>query len=727
MEFIGAAIAGSHAMGVPVGNTGVATEDAVRSTVDLGYDFTVLSDDAALLGAAAREAVVVGRTVAEVACVPASPAMANAERPANIEVFCGWLSANRSLAFDSYAELHRWSVTDIAEFWGSLWAYFDIAAHSPYDCVLGEYAMPGAQWFPGSTLNYVDQIFRNRSAEAIALIEESEPGGPDRRTFSWGELERQVGAVADTLRRAGVSEGDRVVGYLPNIAESVVAFLATATLGAIWASCGQDYSASAAVDRLGQLEPKVLIAADGYRYGGKSHDRRAAIEHIASHMDTVEITIVVPRLGLPMDELQPVLDWSAASAGHVPLRPTPVVFDHPLWVLFSSGTSGRPKGIVHGHGGVVLEHLKSMSFHLDLAPGDVYFWYTSPSWMMWNFQVAGLLVGATIVCYDGSPAFPVTGTLWDLAERNHVTFLGTSPGYLQTCEKHELSPGSTYNLAKLKALGVTGSVLPPTSNRWVAEHVSANTQVVSMTGGTDVVSAFATGVPTEPVRAGEISVIALGAALESWDEQGRSVVGEVGEMVVTKPMPSMPVRFWNDPSGIRYRNAYFDTYPGVWRHGDWITVTERRSVIVHGRSDSTLNRNGIRMGSADIYQAVEGLPEVRESLVIGVEYSDGSYWMPLFVVLADEVQLDNDLIDRIRDVIRRETSPRHVPDDILAAPAIPHTRTGKKLEIPIKRLFQGASADTILDPQSIDDTTALRWYVDLAIQRHAKTVTEAAR
>ena len=720
VELIAKAIAAVQAAGVPVGNAGAATEEAVRATVDAGYDFTMLSNDATLLGSAARQAVSVGRRVC--GRTDGSPQTWHPTRErtenANVEVFRRWLKTNRGLHFDDYTALQRWSATDITQFWGALWAYFDIAADSPYDQVLVDETMPGAQWFPGATLNYVDQIFRHRHPDAVAVIDESEPGGAGRRTLSWAELERQVGAVADTLRRSGVGHGDRVVGYLPNIAEAVVAFLATASLGAIWASCGQDYSAPAAVDRLGQLEPKALIAADGYHYGGKAHDRREAIDYIRSHIPSLDATIVIPRIGLDATGLAPITTWAKAAAGDTALETTPVAFDHPLWVLFSSGTSGRPKGIVHGHGGVVLEHLKSMSFHLDISPGNTYFWYTSPSWMMWNFQVAGLLVGATIVCYDGSPGFPTTDTLWALADRNRVTHLGTSPAYLQACEKGQHAPAAEHDLSTLETLGVTGSVLPPASYHWVAKHVGSDVQVASMTGGTDVVSAFATAVPTVPVQAGEIPVVSLGAALEAWDEDGNALIGDVGEMVLTKPMPSMPVHFWNDPDGKRYRDAYFDTYPGVWRHGDWITISDHGSVVVHGRSDSTLNRNGVRMGSSDIYQAAEKLPEVRESLVIGVEYPDGTYWMPLFVTLADDTVLDDDLTRTICDTIRRDASPRHVPDEILAAPAIPHTRTGKKLEIPIKRLFQGAPVDAVIDPQAVDDAAALQWYIDLAAQRN---------
>ncbi|MFJ4207899.1 acetoacetate--CoA ligase [Paenarthrobacter sp. NPDC089675] len=633
---------------------------------------------------------------------------------ANVDVLRRWLAINRGKEFDDYASLQRWSASDIKGFWAAVWAFFDIDAYSRYECVLIEETMPGTQWFPGATLNYVDQVFRHRQGDQTAVIEEGEPGGTSQRTLTWDQLKNQVAAVADTLRRSGVGPGDCVVAYLPNVSETVISFLAAASVGAIWGLCGQDYPAPAALNRLGQLKPKVLIAADGYRYGGKSHDRREAIAHLQANISSLETTILVSRLGLPPDHLEPAIPWAQASAGNAALQTTPLPFEHPLWVVFSSGTTGRPKGIVHSHGGVLLEHLKSMSFHLDLCPGDVYFWYTSPSWMMWNFQVAGLLVGATIICYDGSPTYPDAGALWRIAENNKVTFLGTSPGYLQACEKEGLSPAHAYTLSALKTLGVTGSILPAASNAWVAGHVGSNIRVASMSGGTDVVTAFATSVPTVPVHPGEISAVALGAALESIDKNGTSLIGTAGQLVLTKPMPSMPLFFWDDPHGHRYRRAYFEGNPGTWQHGDAATISAHGTVTIHGRSDATLNRNGVRMGSSDIYQAVEKLPQIRESLVIGVEYPDGRYWMPLFVALSDNSALNDDLIGSIKDIIRQEASPRHVPDEIIVAPAIPHTRTGKKMEIPVKNIFQGADFEKILDPQTIDDVSVLQWYVNLA-------------
>jgi len=654
---------------------------------------------------------------------------------ANVERFRAWLAAERGVRAADYHELHAWSARSPEGFWGALWDYFAVEAATPGRTVLEARTMPGASWFPGATLNYVSQVLRAPDREGVAIIDAAEPGGtPDSgdtgepggatREVTWAELRRQVGAVAHALRSLGVGRGDRVVGYLPNIAEAAVAFLATASLGAIWSSCGQDYSAAAAAARLGQLDPVVLITADGYRYGGKAHDRRGSVAQLRDELGSLRATIVVSRLGLPLDELGGATGWDEAAAGDFAPDPVPVPFDHPLWVLFSSGTTGKPKGIVHGHGGVLLEHLKQVAFHLDLKEGEVYFWYTSPSWMMWNFQVAGLLIGATIVCYDGNPAYPGPDALWALAARHRVVALGTSPAYLQASEKAGVRPAARYDLSRLRVLGVTGSVLPPGSYHWAAREVGPRVQVVSTSGGTDVVSAFIGGAPTVPVYPGEISVPCLGVALDSFAPDGTSLRDEVGELVITRPLPSMPVGFWNDPSGERYRAAYFDTFPGVWRHGDWITITGRGTIVVHGRSDSTLNRNGVRMGSADIYQVVEQFPEVREALVIGAEQPGGGYWMPLFVALAEEAQLTDDLVRRICAAIKTQASPRHVPDEIVAVPGIPHTRTGKKLEVPIKRLLQGAAPGDVLDSQSVDDASLLDVFARMGKERMGKEHTE---
>jgi acetoacetyl-CoA synthetase len=633
---------------------------------------------------------------------------------ANVEGFRRWAAGRHGLRLPDYHALHAWSVTELEQFWGSLWEYFGILAASPAERVLAETTMPGARWFPGAWLNYVDQVLRHTHGSGTAVIEESEPGGPAAGTLSWQELRRQVGAVAHTLREAGVEQGDRVVGYLPDISQALIAFLAAASIGAVWSVCGQEYSAAAAAARLGQLDPLVLIAADGYCYAGQPHDRRDAVARLRAEMSSLRLTIVVPRLGLGLDPSAGMISWAQASAGDHPPAPVPVAFDHPLWVLFSSGTTGRPKGIVHGHGGVLLEHLKQVALQFDLSAGDTYLGYTSPSWMMWNIKVSALLVGASIVCYDGSPSHPAPDTLWALAGRHRAAVLQTSPAYLRSCEQSSVHPAAGHDLSRLRSLRVTGAVLPPSSSHWAARELGAGVAISSGSGGTDVVSGFVGSAPTLPIRAGELAAPYLGVALESWDSDGRSIRDQVGELVITKPMPSMPLAFWDDPDGKRYRSSYFDTFPGVWRHGDWITITRRGSVIMHGRSDATLNRNGVRMGSADIYQAIEKLPAVAESLVIGVEQPDGGYWMPLFVVLADGAKLTPQLEQTITTAIRQGASPRHVPDEIIAVPGVPHTRTGKKLEVPIKRILQGAAPADVLDSHSVDNPQLLDAYVRAA-------------
>lgn len=610
---------------------------------------------------------------------------------ARVTDFTGFVRRRTGLPLPDYHALWQWSVDQPEEFWGALWEYFDLG-ETPAQVLDGS-DMPGARWFPGVRCNYVDQVVRNARTDRPAILHVTEDGPATE--ISWHDLLSRTAAFADRLRSLGVVSGDRVVGYLPNIPEAVIAFLATASIGAIWSACGQDYSAKAALDRLGQLEPTVLVAADGYRYGGKYHDKTAEVAALRDGLPTLRATVSASEL-------------SETVEGE--LRTEQLDFGHPLWILFSSGTTGLPKGIMHGHGGVLLEHLKAVALQCDIGPDDTFFWFTSPSWMMWNFQVAGLLVGATIVCYEGSPTYPKPDALWEIAARVRATVFGTSPGYVLGCAKAGSVPRTDHDLSELRTVGITGSSLPPSSALWLRDNVGEHVQVSSISGGTDVVSAFIGGVRTVPVWPGELSAPYLGVALDAWDETGTPVRGEVGELVITKPLPSMPVAFWRDDDRSRYRSAYFEMFPGVWRHGDWITITGHGSVVVHGRSDSTLNRHGIRMGSADIYQSVERLPEIAEALVIGAEQPDGGYWMPLFVVLRDGAELTEDLQARIKDVIRTEVSPRHVPDEIIVAPAVPHTRTGKKLEVPIKKLLQGADPERVVERSAVDDPALLDWY-----------------
>ncbi|MEE6178681.1 acetoacetate--CoA ligase [Mycobacterium sp. 050134] len=625
---------------------------------------------------------------------------------ANLTRFMAWLEETDRGEYGDYHELLRKSVEDVDWFWDAVWQFFDIQADTPPRAVLGDRTMPGAEWFPGATLNYAGEVFRHATGERPALIVAGEDGS---REWPWARLQRETAAFAAYLRGLGVQPGDSVVGYLPNVGEAAVAALAAASVGATWAVCNQDVSVDGVIARLGQLEPAVLVASDGSVYGGKHIDRRAELATIREAMPTLRATVVVPRLGL--DPVDGTVEWAEVAGTDAPLEITPVPFAHPLWVMFSSGTTGKPKGIVHGHGGIVVEHLKYLSLQLDLHPGDRFLWYSTTSWMMWNLLLSGLLVDATIVLYDGSPTHPSTDGLWRVAADAGVNVLGAGAGYLLACAKEELRPGASYALDALRAVGSTGSPLPAAGFRWVQEGLGRPVPVISMSGGTDVCTAFMGGCPILPITAGELSCICLGVAIEAWTGRDHPVVGEEGELVVTQPMPSMPVFFWNDDDGSRYRAAYFEKYPGVWCHGDWITITDRGSVVVHGRSDATLNRMGVRMGSAEIYTAVERLPEIRDCLVVGVEQDDGGYWMPLFVHLADDAALDDDLRSRIVGEIRRHASPRHVPDDILAVPGIPRTLTGKRLEVPIKRILLGAVPAEAVQQSSVDRPELLDGFI----------------
>lgn len=617
---------------------------------------------------------------------------------ANITRFMTWLRDTGRGDYADYNALWAASVEDVAWFWDAVWTYFDVQAATPPERILASTEMPGAQWFPGATLNYVDQVFRHARDDRPAFVDV----GEDRSiAWSWDRLRRETASFASYLRSVGVSPGDRVVGYLPNIGETVVAFLGAAAVGATWAVCNPDLAVAGVIARLGQLEPTVLVVGDGSVYGGKRRDRAAEFDEIRAGLPTLAATVLVPRIGADIGG-EGLTPWADVIARDAELQVTPVPFAHPLWVLFSSGTTGTPKGIVHGHGGVLLEHLKYLALHLDLGPDDRFMWYSTTSWMMWNFLVSGLLVGASVVLYDGSPTHPGTDGLWRLLADHDVTVFGAGAGYLLACAKEELRPGESYDLHALRAVGSTGSPLPASGFRWVQEGVGRAIPVQSCSGGTDVVTAFIGSTPLVPVVAGELACLCLGAAIEAWHEDGEPVTGEPGELVITRPMPSMPVSFWNDPDGSRYRAAYFDKYPGIWCHGDWLTITDRGSVIVHGRSDATLNRMGVRMGSAEIYNAVESLPEVADCLVVGVEKDDGGYWMPLFVALADDAALDDELRARITAAIRTGASPRHVPDAILDVPGIPRTMTGKRLEIPIKRILLGAAPGEVVSASAVD-------------------------
>jgi len=633
-----------------------------------------------------------------------------------LTTFTRWLEAERGLRFDGYHELWRWSVEDVEAFWAAIWEFFGVRAARPYERVLGRREMPGAEWFPGAELSFPEHLLTGHDDAAVAIVAESESRPPLELTR--GELRDQVARAAAGLRRLGVGRGDRVVAYLPNVPEAVVGFLATASLGAIWSSCSPDFGARSVVDRFAQIRPKVLLAVDGYGYGGRMFDRRNVVAHLRAELETVEHVVHVPLAAgaAPLDDALP---WSELLGEPAEPAYEHVPFDHPLWVLYSSGTTGLPKAIVHGHGGILLEHLKVLHLHVDLQEGDRLFWFTTTGWMMWNFLVGGLLTKATVLLWDGSPGHPDLGALWDFAERTGTTCFGTSASYLASCMKAGIEPGAGRDLSALESVGSTGSPLTPDGFRWVYEHVGRDTWLFSTSGGTDVCTAFVGGVPTLPVYEGELQARALGAKVEAFDPDGNPVIDEVGELVLTEPLPSMPLFLWDDPDGERLRDAYFSVYPGIWRHGDWITITSRGTAIISGRSDSTINRGGVRMGTSEIYSAVLALPEVVDALVVDVPREGTQGWMPLFVVLAEGAELDDDLVAAIKKRIREDASPRHVPDEIRVVAAVPRTLSGKVLEVPVKRILMGADPDKAASRDSLADPSALDAFVEFAEQLRA--------
>jgi acetoacetyl-CoA synthetase len=637
---------------------------------------------------------------------------------ARLTEFMGWLEVERGLAFDDYDALWRWSVDDLEGFWGAIWDFFGVLADGDRSTVLASREMPGARWFPDVRLNYAEHLFAGKDDGETAILHASELRELDE--VSWGELRARVAACAAGLRGLGVESGDRVVAYLPNIPEAIVAFLATASIGAIWSSCSPDFGPASVVDRFAQIEPKVLFAVDGYRYGGKDFDRRQTIARLQAEMPTLERTVVLPYLDPKPDisALESAMTWDELLAGGegAELSFERVPFDHPLWVLYSSGTTGLPKAIVQGQGGILLEHLKKLHLHVDAHPGDRLFWFTTTGWMMWNFLVSGLLTKAAIVLYDGNPGFPDMGVLWDLAERAGVTMFGTSAAYIAACMKEGVEPAAGRDLSRLGAVGSTGSPLSPEGFDWIYEQLGDDTWLFSTSGGTDLCTAFVGGCALVPVYRGELQARALGAAVEAWDEEGEAVIGEVGELVVTEPMPSMPVRFWGDADGSRYREAYFEMYPGVWRHGDWIEITERGTAIIYGRSDSTINRGGIRMGTSEIYRAVLSIDEIVDALVVDLPRPGTDGWMPLFVVLREGAELDEELPREIAGRIREQCSPRHVPDRVFEIDEVPRTLSGKALEVPVKRILMGTPAEKAASRDSLANPAALDYFTRMAAE-----------
>ncbi len=679
-----------------------------------------------------------------------------AEQLKNVEMarFMAWVAQRHGRAFAGYDELWRWSVDELEDFWASIWEFCGVRASKPYERVLASHEMPGTHWFVGAELNYAENVLARGAgrADKVAVLHASELR--PLKEITWGELNASVADVAGGLRALGVQRGDRVVAYMPNIPETLISLLAVASIGAIWSSAAPEFGARSVIDRFAQIEPKVLLTVDGYRHGGKDFDRTANVQRIVEELPTVEHVVLLPYVAgkdvheaasggllgasnaLTWDQL---LDLDPPSQGTGPSFEQ-VPFEYPLWVLYSSGTTGLPKAIVHGHGGILLEQLKKR-LHLDLRHGDRMFWFTTTGWMMWNFLVGCLLSDAAIVLYDGSPAHPDLDFLWGLAERAQITCMGVSPGLLASCEKAVVEPGRDHDLRALRALGATGSPLTPESFHWVYEHVKSDVWLFSTSGGTDVCTAFVAGCPLLSVYEGELQCRALGCAVQAWDEQGRSVVDEVGELVITEPMPSMPLFFWGDlpadgdpaQPGERLRESYFSMYPGVWRHGDWIRITPRGGAVIYGRSDSTINRMGVRMGTSEIYRAAGAVPEVLDALVVdvpttsrgggvarGIDAHPTELSIILFVVLAPGVSLDEELTAQIKRRIRQDVSPRHVPNEIRQIEQVPRTLSGKVLEVPVKRILMGTPPDEAASIDSLADPASLDYFVELAAQLQAK-------
>jgi acetoacetyl-CoA synthetase len=688
---------------------------------------------------------------------PSSEMMRNARMTAFME----WAGERHGHRFTDYGELWEWSVREIEQFWADIWEYCGVRASAPYERVLASRQMPGARWFEGAQLNYAENmLLRDRTPSDPAVLHASELR--TLKELTWGELSEQVAAVAEGLRSLGVKRGDRIAAYMPNIPETLVAFLASASIGAIWSCAAPEFGPRSVVDRFAQIEPKVLFVVDGYRHGGKDFDRTGALHTILAELPSVSHTVMLPYLSSEASatRLPGGLSWEELlerGEGAIP-RFEQVPFDHPLWVLYSSGTTGLPKAIVHGHGGILVEQLKKSLLHLDLRQGDRMFWFTTTGWMMWNFLVGCLFSDAAIVLYDGSPGHPDLGALWRLAEQAKISLMGVSAGFLMGCEKAGVEPARDFNLSALLSIGSTGSPLPPEGFHWVYGHVRRDLWLFSTSGGTDVCTAFVGGCPLLPVYEGELQCRALGCGVESWDEQGHTLIDELGELVLTKPLPSMPLYLWGDharddgrgtqskglgPGGLgrnervgeRYRKSYFDMYPGIWRHGDWIRITPRGGAVIYGRSDSTINRQGVRIGTSEIYRATAAIDDVIDALVVdipttGAHGSKGrvgggahgageELWMILFVVLREGLTLDEELEGTIKRRVREDCSPRHVPNEILQISEVPRTLSGKVLEVPVKRILMGAAPGEAASVESLANPHTLDYFVEMARQLRA--------
>jgi acetoacetyl-CoA synthetase len=637
-----------------------------------------------------------------------------------------WLARERGLSFDDYESLWQWSVDQLEDFWQSIWDYFDIISHSPPTAVLGSSAMPGAEWFPGATLNYAEHVLRHEDPDQVVLIAHSQSRPPIHMTRA--ELREEVSRVRRGLLELGVTQGDRVAGYVANIPEAVIGLLASASIGAIWAACPPEFGIQSVLDRLEQIDPTVLLVVDGYRYGKKTVDRVDEIAEIQASLPNLRATVTIPYLDPDAGRVPGTISWEQLRAQEGPLEFTPVPFDHPLWILFSSGTTGLPKAIVHGHGGIVLEHLKMGALLQDLGPDDRYFFFSTTAWMVWNRVVSALLTGAGMAILDGEPTYPSMDALFGFVAETGVTNWGVSATYLMMCREAGLVPGNDHDLSRVHDIVAAGSPVPIEGYRYVNESVKPGVHFYSGSGGTDVCTGFVSGTPISPVTAGEIPARMLGVMAEAYDEDGKRLIDEPGELVIAKPMPSMPVFLWNDPDKERYRSTYFDKYPGIWRHGDRFIVSERGTCNVIGRSDATLNRGGVRLGTGEFYDVVEAMPEISDSLVVHLEDPIGGRGaLILFVVLADGGSLDDDLLKRVARELRRQRSPRHVPDEVYAVSDIPRTLTGKKLEVPVKKIMLGAEATTVANSGSLSNPDALTEFVSVSESRLATPRPAATR
>lgn len=626
----------------------------------------------------------------------------------NVAHYMRWLKENKNLSYDNYHSLWQWSTENIEAFWESIWQYFDIQHSGQYDSVLNGKEMPFFKWFEGTHLNYAEHIFRNAIDTRPAIIFKSEANPITE--ISWDTLTKRVASLQQFFIKSGIKSGDCIVGYLPCTPDATIAFLAANSLGAIWSSCSPDFGTQSVIERFEQIKPKILIAVDQYQYNGKEFDKSEVVESLVKAIPSLEKTIVIGDKKIN-DQF---INWDAITTeSSAKLKFERIPFDHPIWVLYSSGTTGLPKAITHSHGGILLEQLKYGAFHNNIKPGDRCFWYTTTGWMMWNYIQGSLLAGSTLVLYDGSPAYPSLESMWSFIEEAKINHFGTSAGFILANMKEEVNP-QKFNLSSLKSIGSTGSTLPPEGFEWVYKSIKSDLWLTSMSGGTDVCSAFVGGNPIWPVYAGEIQCRTLGCKLEAFSIEGKPVLNEVGEMVITKPLPSMPIYFWNDENHTRYLESYFEMYPGIWRHGDWTLITPRNGVIIYGRSDATLNRGGIRIGTSEIYRAVDKIPEVKDSMIICIEKEGGNFWMPLFVVMKSGNELTEDIIKNINQTIRSDYSPRHVPDTILEVKDLPYTISGKKTETPVKKVLMGQDPKKVVNKGALKNPESMEYFIELA-------------